>query len=580
MSSTKQPEELLWIEPKQNPEFLQTLIDEFNIHQTTANIFVNRDFDNLKEIHRFLYAKLPDLLDPYLFPGMNEAVDRICLAIDQNQPILIYGDNDVDGMTGTALLTDFLKELGAKVFYYVPNRNMLKRSVILDAFNYALEKECKLVITVDCSITATSELKELVEDKVDIIITDHHEPTLKLPHSIATLNPKLLNSTYPNRDLTGVGVAFKLAHAITNHRIAAKKLDPKSLDLKQYLDLVALGTVADMGALVGENRVLVRYGLKQLQKTTRIGLKQLYKVSDLTPKEISATTITSKLAPRLNSLGRIADPRKGVEFLLVKDKLQAEIMAKELDLNNIERQKIERVLSDEIDQYFAKHPEILNDKALVLSSSNWHPGIIPIITARIAKQYNRPTILIAIDQGIGKGSMRTIKEFPLLPFLKKNADLLLNFGGHDMASGLSIKEENIPELKKAFIALANQQLKNQDIQSKLYLDSQVNFSDLTFDLMDSMMLLEPFGNENPPPVFYCHAKQAWPPKVINKFHLKLFLEQGERFLEGIAIGMANRRQELYRKGLTLKIAYTPQINYYQNKASIQLVIRDFKILSQ
>ncbi len=578
MSSKDIEDSLLWVEPKEDPETLSKLINEFNIHVKTADIFVNRDLTSFEEINKFLYATLPDLLDPYLFPGMNQAVDRVCHAIDHGQNILIYGDNDVDGMTGTALLTDFLQELGAQVFFYVPNRNMLKQSVIIDALNYAIDKECKLLITVDCSITATDEVEELVKDKVDIIITDHHEPTLKLPHCISTLNPKLLNTTYPNRDLTGVGVAFKLAHAITNHRIATKALDPKKFDLKKYLDLVALGTVADMGALTGENRVLVRYGLKELQKTQRMGLKQLLLLSDISSKEITANAIGSKIAPKLNSLGRIANPRRGVEFLLVEDQQEAELMAKELDLNNVERQKIERLLSEEIDGYIASHPEILNEKAIVLSSRNWHPGIIPIITARIAKQFNRPTILIAIDNGIGKGSMRTIREFPLLPFLKRNADLLLNFGGHDMASGLSIEEEHIPALKKAFFEEANTSLRTQDVRSKLYLDSLVNFSELDFDLMDSLSLLEPFGNENPPPIFYCHAKQAWAPKVINKFHLKLFLEQGERFLEGIAIGMADRRRELYKKGLTLKIAFTPQVNYYQNKPSIQLVIKDFQIL--
>lgn len=579
MPSKEYADELIWVEPKDQPELLDKLVKEFNIHPTTAKIFVNRELTDLEKIHKFLYAKLPDLLDPYLFPGMSDAVNRVCEALDNSQNILIYGDNDVDGMTGTALLTEFLQEMGAKVFYYVPNRNTLKRSVIMDALNYAIDKECKLVITVDCSITATNELEELVRDKVDLIITDHHEPTLKLPHTIATLNPKLLNSTYPNRDLTGVGVAFKLAHGITNHRIATGQLNPKDLDLKKYLDLVALGTIADMGSLTGENRILVRYGLKELQKTKRISLKQLFILSDLTSKEITANSIGSKIAPKLNSLGRIANPRRGVEFLLVQDSLEAELMAKELDLNNIERQKIERLLSDEIDNYISTHPEILHEKAIVLSSRHWHPGIIPIITARIAKQFNRPTILIAIDNGVGKGSMRTIKEFPLLPFLKKNAEHLLNFGGHDMASGLSIEEDKIPAIREAFLKEANQNLNTQDVRSKLYLDSQVNFSELTFDLMDSLTLLEPFGNENPAPIFYCHAKQAWPPKVINKVHLKLFLEQGERFLEGIAIGMATRRRELYRKGLTLKIAYTPQINYYQNKASIQLVIKDFQILS-
>lgn len=580
MSSLDKEEDLLWVEPKEDQEVIQKIMGEFNVHPITAKLLINRGFNDFDSIHKFLYSKLPDLIDPYLFPGMNDAVKRISEVIDEGSGILIYGDNDVDGMTGTALLTDFFKLLGAKTFFYVPNRNKLKRSMILDALQFAVDNDCKLVITVDCSITTTEEIEELVPKKVEVIITDHHEPTAKLPNCIATLNPKLLNSTYPNRDLTGVGVAFKLAHGLTNFLIAQHKISAKQVDLKNYLDLVALGTVADMGALKGENRILVQYGLKQLKKTHRLGLKRLFEVCDISLPEISAASIASKIAPRMNSLGRIADPRKGVEFLLIEDEKKAVKMAKELDLNNTERQKIEKLLSDEIDQYIENHAEILKDKAIVLHSRNWHPGIIPILSAKIAKQYNRPTIIISIsEEGVGKGSMRTIKEFPLLPILKKNADKLINFGGHDMASGLTIHEDNIPFFKEAFIKEANSLLKIQDVRSKLYLDSQANFSDLTFDLMDSFTLLEPFGNENPPPILYCHAKQAWPPKVINKFHLKLFLEQGDRFLEGIAIGMAQRRKELYKKGLTLKIAYTPQVNYYHKKASIQLVIRDFKILS-
>ncbi len=572
-------EDFFWVEPKENPQETDRLMDEFNIHPTTAKLLVARGMTDASSVNKFLYSKLPDLLDPYLFPGMDDAVKRITRAIDDDEGILIYGDNDVDGMTGTALLTDFFKTLGAKVHFYVPNRNHLKRSAVIDALNFAIEQEYRIVITVDCSITTTDEIEELIRDKVEIIITDHHEPTAKLPHCVATLNPKLLNSTYPNRDLTGVGVAFKLAHGLTNYLIANKKLSPKDIDLKNYLDLVALGTVADMGALTNENRILVRYGLKQLKNTSRIGLKKLFEICDISMPEISAGAIASKIAPRMNSLGRIADPRRGVEFLLVNNESVAEVMAKELDLNNLERQKIERLLSDEIDEYIATHPEILKERAIVLSSENWHPGIIPIISSRISKQYSRPTIIISIDnEGVGKGSMRTIKEFPLLPILKRNSKLLMNFGGHDMASGMTIHKDNILEFKKSFISEANQTLKLEDVQSKLYLDAHANFSDLTFDLMDSLTLLEPFGNENPSPILYCHAKQAWPPKVINKYHLKLFLEQGDRFLEGIAIGMANRRRDLYKKGLSLKIAFTPQVNYYHKKASIQLYIRDFKIM--
>ncbi len=578
MAYSQMGEGYLWVYPTINEQFFETLVKEYKVHPITSQILINRGYNNWGDIQKFLYAKLPDLLDPYLFMDMDHAVDRVCKAIDENQNILIYGDNDVDGMTGTSLLTDFLKSLGAHVFFYVPNRNMLKQSVILDAMNYALINNCKLLITVDCSITATDDIEEMVKDKVDIIITDHHEPTLKLPHCIATLNPKIVNSTYPNREITGVGVAFKLAHGITNHRIATKQLDPKEINLKRYLDLVALGTIADMGALFGENRIFVRYGLEQLRDTKRIGLKKLFSICEINPHTISSTDIASKVAPRLNSLGRIADPRRGVEFLLIEDEVTAEVMAKELDLNNIERQKIEKVMSEEIDEYISKNSALLENKAIVLYSSDWHPGIIPIITARIAKLYSRPTVLIAIDDGIGKASMRTIPEFPLLPFLKKHAELYINFGGHNAAAGLTIKEEFIETFKERFISFANQNLHIQDVQPKLFLDAPANFSDLTFDLMETLGLLEPYGNENPAPILYCDTQQAWPPKVINNMHLKLFLEQGDRFLEGIAVNMANRRHPLYQKGLKLRIAFTPQVSYYQSKASIQLIIKDFQIL--
>ncbi|NDD58494.1 MAG: single-stranded-DNA-specific exonuclease RecJ [Chlamydiae bacterium] len=567
-----------WVYPQVDPEWVKTIIREFNIHSVTANILASRGFDSLEMIHEYLYAKLPNLHDPHLFPDMDKAVHRIHSALKNKEAILIYGDNDVDGMTGTALITEFLRYLGAHVLFYVPNRVSLNQSLIQDAIHYAVQHSCKLLITVDCGITAAEEIASAVEKGIDVIITDHHEPTARLPHCIATLNPKLLNSTYPNRNLTGVGVAFKLAHAITNALISNGEISASKIDLKRYLDLVALGTVADMGSLLGENRILVRYGLKQLRKTKRIGLSKLFSVCDMKLGEITPVDIASKVAPRLNSLGRIADPIKGVELLLIRDPIAAEQLAKELDLNNIERQKLERKDSESIEEYIKKNPHVLNEKAIVLSSDKWHPGIIPIITARIAKQYNRPTVLIAIEQDLGKASIRTIPEYPLLPHLKKLSPLLENFGGHDFAAGLTIKQENIEEFAAQFIHSANQALKEQDILSKLYLDAKINFKELTFDFMESFSLLEPFGNENPPPILYCDTKQIWPPKIVGKTHLKLYLEQNDRLLEGIGFGMAEKRSRLCKKNLTLHIAFTPHINNFLNKSSIQLQVKDFKII--
>jgi len=567
----------IWIYPKEDPDWCKTIVKEFNIHPVTAQILVSRGFSSLEDIHHYLYAKLPDLYDPHLFQDMDKAIARIIQALHRKESILIYGDNDVDGITATALLTDFFSYIGANVHYYVPSPNAIKQSVLLDAVDFANKNKCSLLITVDCGITAAKEVAEIIKHQIDVIITDHHEPTDKIPHCIATLNPKLINSTYPNRELTGVGVAFKLAHALTNHLITSGEISSNKVDLKRYLDLVALGTISDMGALLGENRILVRYGLKQMRKTKRIGLLKLFSICELKVSDITPMDVASKVAPRLNSLGRINEPRKGVELLLLRDAAQAESLAKELDLTNIERQKLERKDAEDIEHLIFESPEILNHKAIVLHSHKWHPGIIPIITTRISKQYNRPTLIISIDQGIGKGSMRTIPEFPLLPTLKKHANLLINFGGHDFAAGLTIKEENIEVFKRQFIEVADQALKEHDVISKLYLDAQIHFGDLTFDFMESLSLLEPYGNENPAPVLFCDSKQIWPPKIVGKTHLKIYLEQNDRLLEGIAFGMSNRRSQLLKKNLTLRIAFTPHVNNFLNKSSIQLQIKDFKI---
>jgi len=482
-----QKNQAMWVFPKKNQEWLKKIVNEFNINPVTAQILVSRGFSTLEEIHSYLYATLPNLLDPSLFKDMDKAVNRIIKALKNKEGILIYGDNDVDGMTATALLVDFFKLIKAKVFFYIPDSlSPHKKSIITDALQFAISNKCSLIITVDCGTTAAKEIQQVVSHNIDVIVTDHHEPTSKIPNCIATLNPKLVNSTYPNKEITGVGIAFKLAHALTNYLVESAEIE--YIDLKSFLDLVALGTISDMGALLGENRIFVKYGLKELQNTKRIGLNKLFRICELTEDEITPMDIASKVAPRLNSIGRINDAKKGVELLLIRDDVQAELLAKELDLYNLEKQKIERETSDEIEKYIDEHPEILNEKAIVLYSDKWHPGIIPIITARITKQYNRPTMIISIQNHIGKGSMRTIPEFPLLSILKENEPLLINFGGHDFAAGLTIEEKNIVALKDHFIKSANETLDETDIIPKMYLDALTNFDDLTFDFMESIKL--------------------------------------------------------------------------------------------
>ena len=332
-----------------------------------------------------------------------------------------------------------------------------------------------------------------------------------------------------------------------------------------------------------ENRIFVRYGLRQLRKSgiNGWGLSKLFSICDVDLNDLTTFTIASKIAPRLNSLGRIDDPRKGVQMLLVKNAELAEKMALELDLNNIERQKIERTMSLDVDSTILHNPEILANKAIVMVSDKWHPGVIAIISTRISKFYNRPTVMIAIEKGIGKGSIRSIREFPLLPTLKECSDILINFGGHDFASGLTIKEENIEEFKKRFIESANMRLKDTDVMSKLPLDAQINFSDLTFDFMESANLLEPYGNENPQPILYCDAWQTWPPKIVGKTHLKALFRakrphQRRPGFRGRDAWKSSPSQQLRGKKKLSALAFTPQIN----KSSIQLLIRHCQILEE
>lgn len=572
-SSAKKP---VWIYPQINTQWKEEIIKEFHLHPVTAQILVSRGFQTLNEIHEFFYAKLPSLHSPFLFADMENAVRRIFFAIQRQEKILIFGDNDVDGMTGVALLTDILQSLQADVSFYLPERVDLKQGPLAEALSAAKRENCSLIITVDCGITAAKEIEDAAAQNIDVIVTDHHVPTSKIPYCIATLNPKLIHSNYPNRELTGVGVAFKLAHALVDS-LSAKNQQHSIADLKEFLDLVALGTIADMGSLTGENRILVRYGLNTLKETKRIGLWKLFAICDINVHYISPSDVASKIAPRLNSLGRIADPNLGVELLLCKDEKVAEDLAKQLDIYNLERQKIERLAFAEIHKYLENHPEILDEKAIILHSEKWHPGIIPIITAKLAKQYNRPTIIIAVENDIGKGSMRTIRKFPLLDALKSTEKHLLNFGGHDFAAGLSIEKDNIEAFKNAFLALTSEKIQEQDLMEKLFLDAKVDFDDLTFDFLESLNLLQPFGNDNPPPILYCNATQTWPPKVVGKAHLKMFFQQNERALEGIAFNFAHRRQELFQKKANIKIAFTPYVNVFLNKSSIHLQIKDFQL---
>ncbi len=566
-----------WIYPHSDEIIVQKLINEFNVNEIIAKVLVARGLTSSDDLHHYFYAKLPDLIPPEELECIINATERIKKALLSNESVLIYGDNDVDGITGTALLVDLLGELGGNVFYYVPNRSSLKNTPIMDAIEYASNNNCTLLITVDCGITAASEIFEAKQIDIDVIVTDHHVPTKELPECIATLNPKLIDSRYPNKDLTGVGVAFKLAHALVNQLVSEKKIAQDAIDLKKYLDLVALGTISDMGALIGENRILVRYGLEQLKNTHRIGLRKLMELSLTNTKTLSTIDVASKITPKLNSLGRIDDARKGIELLLLADSRKGSDLAKNLNILNTERQRIERENLKIIEMLIEEEKEeIENNKAIVIISDKLHSGVVAIIASRLIKQYHKPAVVLCIDGDVGKGSLRTIQEFPLIPVLNSMSHYFINYGGHDFAAGITINKENINNFKKSFIEAANKTLTSKDITPKLHIDATVSFKFLTFEFLESLNLLHPYGNGNPQITLHAIAKQLIPPKVISGKHLKLYLEQDGRTLEGIAFNQGFRKEELSNNPCDIEIAFLPQLNVYLNKPSIQLQIKDFR----
>lgn len=574
MTNPPLPTPLQWVYPEVDEHWTATIIKEFMIHPIIASILSARGVRDLDTIHSFLYAQLPDLYPPQRFADMKRATERTARAIIKKEPILIYGDNDVDGITATALLTEFIRKAGGVAHFFIPNRAHQSHKLLLDALEVAKENNVRLVITVDCGITASDEVKTFQGQGIDVIITDHHVPTAKIPHSYATLNPKLLRAKYPNKELTGVGVAFKLACALTHRLISDGKLRAQQIDLKDSLDLVALGTIADMGSLVGENRILVRYGLKQIASTKRIGLKQLLSVCGIPKGPISSNDVVLKIAPRINSLGRIANPLKGVDLLLAKDPITAQELASELDLHNKVRQRLEHEMVEHLDEILQKEPELLAHKSIVIASEAWHAGIVPLLTTRLNRNYHRPTTIIAIENGIGKGSIRSTRVFPLLKVLESMEELFITYGGHDYAAGIVLKEEHIPTFTKRFTKITNEKLNQEDVTPKLLLDAPLSFQEIDFDLIESLELLEPYGQDNPPPLFYTQAKQVWQHKVFKKYHLKMFLEQNDRILEGVGFHLAQRAEAVLREKTPLRVAFSPQIFHSPKQSRVQLHVKD------
>ena len=505
-----------------------------------ARLLLRKGFRSAEEVENFLRPRLNSLSDPFLLPQMETAVSRVLRALDRHERIVLFGDYDVDGVTSLALLDELLRAYGGAPELFLPLRMEEGYGLSRESVERCLEQHHpQLLVAVDCGTASVTEIAELKRRVIDVIVLDHHEPQSELPECVAIVNPKIRDCGMEY--LCSVGIVFKLCHALLKTRPLP------GFDLKAKLDLVALGTVADIVPLRDENRVLVQRGAIEIARTSRIGLRKLMRVAGVCPP-ILPEDIGYRVGPRLNAAGRLSTAEKSLRLLLTQDEGEAAVLAAELDQQNRERQEVETQIfvaaTEKIDSEFdpARHA------AIVVGARGWHAGVLGIVASRVARKYHRPTIVIGFDDnGMGKGSGRSIEGLNLVDALKRCSGLLEKFGGHEMAAGLALREENFDRFAEAFRSTARELLTEDALQPCLRLDDELAFTNIDIDFLRWHEMLQPFGNGNPQPVFL--ARQVEPvasPRVLNEKHLIFRLRQGDR-----------HRRAVYFNGAAIQLPAAP-----------------------
>ncbi len=542
------------------------LASALGVSPIVARIMCNRGITGVEEARNFLACDPEELHDPYLLKDMALAVREIDRALVTGEKILVYGDYDVDGVTSTALLLDALAVLGCEAGFYIPDRLEEGYGLNREALAKAAGQGYKLVISVDCGISAWEEAAYAAELGLKLIITDHHEPPAVLPAALAVIDPKRPGCAYPFKDLAGVGLAFKLVQALFNLRgISGREMG--------LLDLVTLGTIADMVPLRGENRILVKHGLVQLNSSPRLGLASLAEVAGLTGRVISTGQVAFALAPRINATGRVGDAAIAVRLLRSEDTLRAREMAAYLDAENRTRQEIEaEVLAEALEMLTEFDPA--KDKVIVLAKEGWHSGVLGIVASRLVEKYYRPAIMISLEDGEGKGSGRSIAGFDLYHALSACSESLLRFGGHKQAAGLAVSAAKVESLRQELNRLAAQA--DQEIYlPKLRIDGKVELNEVSMDLITEIHRLEPFGIGNPSPVLVGNGLSLQEAREVGKGHLKVRVQAGGTSTGGIGFNLAGLLAVL-RNGQTVDVAFSPEINEYNGRTSVQLQLKDIR----
>lgn len=535
-----------------------------------AALLVQRGCTTAEEAALFINPALSTLRDPFELPGMDKAAARVRRALADGEKITVFGDYDVDGVCSTALLVRVLRELGGRVSAYIPSRFDDGYGLSVDALSACIaEHQPSLIITVDCGTSAVKAVEKAHAAGVDVVITDHHEPGGQIAAAVAVVNPKCVEN-HPARTLAGVGVAFKLCHALIKNGRETGCLASSALDLKDYLDFVAVATVADMVPLLGENRALVRAGFQSLENSRWAGWNALKKLAGISGR-VDASHAGFFIGPRINAAGRVGRPDAALELLLTDLPARADELAQLLDSANRERQAIEkdmvREAMDEIDSWFNADKHF----GLVIARAGWNTGVIGIVASRLVHRYNRPVIVIGVDGGNGRGSCRSIDGCNLLEGLNACSGLLKRHGGHAMAAGLDIEEQNLDAFRVCFNEAIAAQIKGSDLQPILEIDRRISLSEADAALMDGLKRTGPYGQDNPEPVWAVCGVRATESRILKEKHLKLTISDGKTSCEAIGFNLA----EKLPSG-PVDLAFTLQENNWNGRTSIQLNIRDIR----
>lgn len=555
-----------------NQSKISELAEKLRLPSAIACVLVNRGIETEEAAREFLGKSIAGVHHPYALKDAQKAAERIKLALENKEKIVIYGDYDVDGITSTAILYQFLSEQGADVDFYIPNRSDEGYGINMLALQKIKKEGASLLVTVDCGITAVGEVEFAKAIGLEVIITDHHTCKEEVPKAYALVNPKQPDCTYPFPDLAGVGVAFKLILAIvlTLGYSAREYFD-------KYIDIVAVGTVADVVSLTDENRIFVANGLKKLQNTQNEGLRALFQTAGIADKLINAGVISFTVAPRINAAGRVGSAQLAVELLVTKSKARAQEIAQILEEENHERQQTElEILKDALGM-IADMEDAEKKKVFVLAKEDWHHGVIGIVASRIVDRFHKPTILISLKDNLGKGSGRSVKGFNLFDALTHCSDLLLKYGGHELAAGLGLNYSDIDAFDKAINAYAEEALKTVDLTPCISIDAELQATDLTLAAAQAVSILEPFGMGNPQPVFAISGVTLTAARTLSDGkHAKLTVTKNGRAFDFLGFGMGALADQ-FHMGCKIDIAFTMGINIFRGEKNLQLIIKDARM---